>query len=241
MSTPARSCRPRFSPLARWSSVAARDVQTALRQAFRRWGRPGAFRVDNGGPWASKGELPTDLALWLLGMHVPVHCNPPRSPQSNGVVERMQGLGKAWGEPHTCHSPEELQTRLEQMDHIQRAEYPHDAGRSRLEVYPALAQSGREYSRAWERRHWSLERVQEGLAGYVVRRRVDGKGAVSIYNRNYYVGERYRGQTVLILFDPLAGEWVCTDERDRQLRRWPAPEICRRRILNLDVSQRRER
>jgi hypothetical protein len=153
----------------------------------------------------------------------------------------MQGVGKAWGEPHTCQSPEELQRRLEQMDHIQRAEYPHDAGRSRPETYPALAHSGREYSWAWERLNWSLERVQEGLAGIVVRRRVDRGGSVSIYNRNYYVGERYRSQTVLILFDPLDGAWVCTDERDQQLRRWPAPEICRQRILNLDVSQRRDR
>ena len=212
-----------------------------MRRAFRRWGRPGAFRVDNGGPWASKGDLPTDLALWLLGLDVPVHCNPPRRPQSNGVVERMQAVAEAWGEPHTCHSPEELHQRLQRMDHIQRAEYPHREGRSRLEVYPELAHSGREYSAAWERRHWSLERVLEALAGYVVRRQVDRKGMISIYNRNYYVGEKQRGRVVYVLFDPQAREWVCTDEQDRQLRRWPAPEICRKRILSLDVSHKRER
>src|SRR5262249_19649625 len=224
-------------PQARWASVAGSAVQAELRQAFRRWGRPGTVRVDNGGPWVAKGELPTDLALWLLGLDIPLHLNPVRSPQSNGVVERMQGVGKDWGEPQQCHSPEELAERLQQMDAIQRAEYPRCPGRrSRLEAYPALTHSGREYSTRWEQRHWDREGVKAGLGGYVTRRRVCCKGTISIYNRNYYVGEKHRKQTVLVLFDPVACEWVCTDTGDQQLRRWPAAEICRRRIVSLDVS-----
>src|SRR5262249_54040221 len=207
MSTPARPCGPRFSPLGRWAAVGGPAVQAQLRPAFTGWGRPGALRVDNGTPWASSGELPTDLALWLLGLDVPLCYNPARQPQCNGVVERMQGVGVAWGEPHTCHSPEELQQRFERMDHIQRAEEPDRDGRSRLEVYPELAHSGRRYSAAWERRHWSLERVTAALAGIVARRRVDCKGSITLYNRSYYVGVKQRGQTVLVLFDPEAREW----------------------------------
>jgi len=76
--------------------------------------------------------------------------NPPARPQDNGVVERSQGTAKRWGEPWTCDSPEELQRRLEEMDWIQRQEYPNVGGRSRLEAYPGLARSRRAYTPEWE-------------------------------------------------------------------------------------------
>ena len=106
-----------------------------MRLAFGRWGRPERLRVDNGPPWGTRGDLPTDLELWLLGVEVGVAPNPPRRPQDNGVVERSQGTGKQWGEPWTCDSLEELQRRLEEMDEIQRQEYPSIAGRSRWESF----------------------------------------------------------------------------------------------------------
>jgi hypothetical protein len=215
-------------------------VQAEVRRAFRRWGRPAAFRVDNGGPWAAAAaDLPTELALWLAGLGVAVWCNPPRRPQCNGVVERSQGVGKAWGEPQTCASPEGLQRRLDRMDHILRAEYPSCDGRGRLAAHPGLAHSGRPYSAAWERRQWQLAAALGHLAGYAVPRYVGRKGMVSVYGRNYYVGGRYDGQTVWVQFDPQAREWVCCDEQDRQLRRWPGPEVCRARIVGLNVSRRR--
>ncbi len=102
--------------------------------------------MDNGVPWGSWGDLPTDLALWLIGLEVGLDWNPPARPQDNGVVERSQGTAKRWGEPQTCDSPEELQRRLEELDGIQRQEYPSVGGRSRLEAYPGLAHSGRAYT-----------------------------------------------------------------------------------------------
>jgi hypothetical protein len=112
----------------------------------------------------SSGDLPSALALWLIGLDVGVVWNPPRRPQKNGVVERSQGTGKRWAEPHACSRPEELQRRLEEMDGIQRQEYPSLHGRSRLEAFPQLNHSGRAYSPAWERRHWSLAAVLTHLA-----------------------------------------------------------------------------
>jgi hypothetical protein len=240
MSSAARPWRPRFSPLKDWASVGGRAVQARLRRAFCRWGRPGALRVDNGVPWAAaRADLPTELALWLTGLGVGVHYNPPRQPRRNGVVERSQGVAKAWAEPHTCAGPRELQRRLERMDEIQRAEYPSCEGRSRLEAHPGLAHSGRAYDAAWERRHWDLQRVLEHLAGFTVPRRVRGGGMVSVYERDHYVRQRDAGRVVYVQFDPVAREWVCTDEHDRQLRRWPAPEISRARIRRLDVNLHR--
>jgi hypothetical protein len=240
MSTAAPSWRPRFSPLAHWSSVGGRAVQAQLRRAFARWGRPGALRVDNGQPWAQPREdLPTELALWLAGLGVALHYNPPRQPYRNGVVERSQGVSKAWAEPHTCRSPQELQRRLAAMDAIQREEYPSCGGRSRREAYPNLAHSGRSYSAAWERRHWDLGAVREHLADYAVPRRVRCGGNVSVYERDLHVGQRYAGRVVYMQFDPQAREWLATDDQDRQLRRWPAPEICRERIVSLTVCRHR--
>jgi len=214
-------------------------VQARLRRGFARWGRPGRLRVDNGFPWGSKGDLPTDLALWLIGLGLDVLWNPPRRPQRNGVVERAQGTGRRWSEPGTCDGPEELEARFVELDRLQREEYPWAGGRSRLEACPDLRHSGRPYTVAWERAHWDLARVWEHLAGYAVPRKVNPKGMVSVYNRDYYVGRRHRGQTVYVTFDPQAGEWVAVDAQDRQLRRWPAPELTRQRIVRLEVTHRR--
>lgn len=215
-------------------------MQAALRQAFCRWGRPESFRVDNGTPWGSSGDLPTDLALWLSGLGVGTITNPPRRPQDNGVVERSQGTGKRWAEPETCADAAQLQQRLREMDQIQREEYPSLRGRSRREAHPGLEHSGRPYSRAWERRHWDLDLALADLASYAVPRKVDGCGSVSLYSRNRYVGTLHAGKRVWVMFDPQRREWLYSDERGQQLRSHPAEEMCRQRIESLTVTNRRD-
>jgi hypothetical protein len=127
------------------------------------------------------------------------------------------------------------------MDEVQRGEYPSVQGRSRLEAFPQLAHSGRAYSTAWERKHWSLSLVAAHLAGYAVRRRVDRCGLVSVYNRNIYIGVIHKGKDVFIMFDPERLEWVVADMEGRQLRRHPAEEISQERIIGLTVTNRRKR
>jgi hypothetical protein len=214
-------------------------VQQELRQAFGRWGLPVRFRVDNGGPWGSSGDLPTDLGLWLLGLDVELFFNPPGRPDKNGVVERSQGTGKRWAEPWQCATPAALQRRVDAMDVILREEYPSIEGQSRREAFPGLAHSGRRYSLVGERRQWDLEKVLAHLAEYVVVRRVDRSGMVSLYNRTRYVGKRHRGQDVYVLLDPVQREWVFADAEGRQLRSQPAEEMSRERIVSLSVTHRR--
>ena len=209
-----------------------------MRLAFGHWGRPGRLRVDNGSPWGTRGDLPTDLELWLLGLEVGVAANPPRRPQDNGVVERSQGTAKRWGEPWSCDSPGELQRRLQEMDEIQREHYPSIAGRSRGEAFPQLVHSGRAYTPEWEEAHWSLERVAAELVGYAVRRRVDATGTISLYNRRHYVGSIHKRKNVFVMFDPETYEWVVADDEGRQLVRQPAKHINREDIMNLAVSLR---
>ncbi|MBV8318944.1 MAG: DDE-type integrase/transposase/recombinase, partial [Planctomycetaceae bacterium] len=71
-------------------------MQAMLRRIFQRWGLPDRLRVDNGHPWGSQNDLPTDLALWLIGLGVNMIWNKPRCPQMNGVVERSQGVTQQW-------------------------------------------------------------------------------------------------------------------------------------------------
>jgi hypothetical protein len=238
MSAVARSWGPRFFPHGSWGQVEPTAVQRELRQAFRRWGRPQRFRVDNGTPWGSWGDLPTDLALWLLGLEIDMIWNPPRRPQHNGVVERSQGTGKRWAEPQTCASVEELQRRLQEMDQIQREEYPSLGGQSRLAAFPELEHSGRPYTLVWERQHWSWQQVMTHLAGYAVPRRVDKGGMVSLYNRNCYVGTLHRGKMVFVMVDPELCEWIFADEKGQQLRRRAAEELSQERIIGLTVTHR---
>jgi len=194
--------------------------------------------VDNGGPWGSAGDLPPDLALWLIGLGITMHWNAPHAPTQNGVVERSQGTGRRWAEPGPCDTPAELQRRLRAMDAIQRDAYPSVGGRSRSAAFPGLRHSGRPYTRAWERRHWAHRRVLDHLAGYAVVRRVDQNGDVSVYHRPHYVGSLHRGKQVYVMVDPVRVQWVFTDVQGRQLRVQPAEELTARHIRTLTVANR---
>jgi hypothetical protein len=227
-------------PVGRWDQVGASAVQTELRHAWARWGRPERLRVDNGAPWGGGGDLPTNLALWVWGLGIAVIWNHPRRPKENAVVERSQGVSQRWIEPHTCANAQECQQRLDRMDRLQRDKYPSVQGRSRRQAYPQLTFSGRAYRRAWEARHWNLHRALDGLAEYAVRRRVDGKGQVSLYERPHYVGITYRGQDVYATVDPVTREWVFLDPAGKVVKRRPAAELTKERIVGLSVAQKRK-
>jgi hypothetical protein len=185
--------------------------------------------------------LPTDLVLWLAGLGVAVRANPPRRPQDNGVVERSQGTGKRWAEPHRAASAAELQGTIDTMDRRQREQYPYRGRASRLAAHPELAHSGRVYDEAQEPAVWSIERVHDLLSGYVVSRQVDRCGMVSVYNRNYYVGRSYAGKSVFIRFDPQERRWLFHDENNHLLNHHEAKEIEAARIRGLTVTHRRDR
>lgn len=210
-------------------------MQRPLRAAFARWGLPRRLRVDNGKPWGSWSDLPPALALWLIGLGIDVAWNDPRCPQQNGVVERSQGTAKRWAEPHACDTVAQLQARLDEDDTLQRERYPVAQGRSRGELFPGLAHSGRPYQEVDEDRVWSLQRVREHLAEYAVPRQVDRQGKVSVYNRNLYVGVVHGGKPVCIQFDPGQGCWLISDSAGQQLRTQPAPEISATSIRSLQM------
>jgi len=197
---------------------------------------PGRIRVDNGYPWGSTGDLPTELGLWLLGLGIDPIYNPPRRPQHNGVVERSQDTGQRWADPAQCGSIAELQRSLDAMDEHQREGFPEPA-RSRLRLFPALAHSGRAYAPAEEAALWQEPRLWAKLAEYAVVRQINARGLVSVYGRNYYVGRRYAGETAYVRFDAATGDWLFESVTGPVIGRQPA-ELSLEAILGRRVTRR---
>lgn len=209
-----------------------------LRRAFERWGLPERLRVDNGHPWGSHSDLPPALALWLLGLGVAVIWNDPSCPEQNGVVERCHGVVQQWVEPWAIADPAQLPPRLEWAVRIQREVYPAVGGRSRREAYPALAVPRRPYRAESEPQMWCLEPIDRHLARGSWRRRVGRSGQVSLYGRDYWVGKAYRGREVDVQFDPRDRHWVIWDPQGQPVRRHPALQLTRERIIDLRVAHR---
>lgn len=228
MSAPARPSTAAFSPQGYFTRVPAGLVQAELRECFARWGRPLTLQFDNGGPWGSCGDLPTPLALWLIGMGLVVNWIPPATPQENGVVERGQGVAWNWAEPDRCGSVGQLQRRMEEEDRVQRECYPHAGHASRMAAYPGLTHSGRYYDAAWERTHWSMDPVMAHVTGMEIARQVDGSGKIGLYGGKIYVGTVNRGKTVVVHLDAGLGEWVISDCH--------GVELCRRPLTQFDAA-----
>lgn len=197
------------------------------------------MRVDNGFPWGSTGGLPTELALWVLGLGVGMLWNRPHCPEENGGIERSMGTTKRWVGPARCGDINTFRVRVQEEDHIQREVFPSVGGLSRRAAFPGLLNSGRGYAERMEQYLWSLDLVLEWLEGCRVRRKVAASGKVSLYDWGRMVGKEHAGKQVWVGFDASAREWVVRDEANGELRRLPATEITRENILGLRVSRQR--
>jgi hypothetical protein len=236
---PAPPWSRRFSPHGAWQRVGPARTRDALRDLFADWGLPDGLRVDNGAPWGSPSDLPTDLGFWLIGLGVAVHPNRPRHCQANGHVERGHGVLGTWAAPAACADAAALQTALTAACRFQRAAYPAIRGQTRATAFPALMAGGRPFDPAREAEVFDEQRVWDYLAGKRWRRRVDKVGRISVANRSVPVGRGRKGETVTLQFDATAVEWVVRDDDGTELARHPAPELSRARILDLAVSHKR--
>lgn len=213
-------------PSTSFEAVPATTVQQAMRQWFERWGRPEQIQFDHGQPWGSGGnDLPSLFELWLVGLGIQVVWSRPRRPQDNGIVERSHRVTQSWSTPNYCHTLEQLQQHLNQVVHCQRQLYPTRDGLTRLQRYPQLLESTRPYQSDHEDPLWSLQRVYDYLAQGCWRRKVDGSGRISLYNRNYTFSRAHAAQTVWIRFDPTTASWVAIDSNGQQVGQCLALEI----------------
>jgi hypothetical protein len=230
---------PSFPPQGYWEKVPADEIRAMFRRVFTRWGLPDAVRVDNGYPWGTPRDLPTELALWLIGLGVAVIWNPPGQPQENPKVERCQGVADAWAEPQTCTGPEQLSDRLDWVGEIQRQDYPSIHGSSRIAAYPQLLTPRRRYPPAHEPELWKLDRVDQWLAQGLWVRRVAKTGVIAIYGHRRSLGRKYCGQEVVVRFDAAKRYWVVSDSAGQILAQFLAWELSQERILSFAVGRKR--
>jgi hypothetical protein len=230
---------PSFPPQGDWEKVPPDEIRAMFRRVFTRWGLPLAVRVDNGYPWGTPRDLPTELALWLIGLGVGVIWNPPAQPRENPKVERCQGVTAAWAEPHTCTDAAQLAAHLDWACRTQRQEYPSISGVSRIEAFPQLLIAQRPYDPSHEPALWQLDRVDQWLSPRSWARRVSQTGVISMYGHRRSLGRRYRGQEVVVRFDPAPRYWVVSDSAGEVLARFLAWELSQERILGLAVGRKR--
>jgi hypothetical protein len=196
-------------------------------------------RVDNGYPWGTPRDLPSEPALWLIGLGIEPIWNPPARPTRNPKVERSNGLTQQWGELRTCTSCRQAARRLEWVGRVQREEYPAIRGRTRIEVFPTLRAPRRVYQPARERALWDLSRVDAFLARGCWRRRADRNGKVSIYGHGRSVGRPRAGHEMVVRFDASSRCWLVSSPEGEVVKQMPAEELTRERIRALAVSRRR--
>ena len=228
-----------LSPLADWQQVPVVCTQRWLRQTFATWGIPGCLRVDNGVPWGNPGDLPSALALWLIGLGIDMHWNHPRRPHENGKIERLNGLIDQWGEPARCAHWRAWQAKLRWLVHLQRERYPAVNGLSRAQAFPELFVPRQGYQASQEEAVWDFQRVKAFLAQDTWARKTDADGQVSLYHRGYHIGRAHAHQIVSVHFDARSAEWYVLDEAGHECKRWVADQITPERIRTLNVNHLR--
>lgn len=196
------------------------------------------MRVDNGSPWATQSDIPSALALWMIGLGVRVLLNRPRQSTDNGIVERDHGVLAQWVEAEKQANAAALQQRLDWAVEMQRERYPAKAGQSRQQAYPTLTTNPRRYTPEEEAHLWQMERVNDYLDRCTWKRRVDKVGKISFFSRSFSVGRPYTKQDVNIGFDRHTNEWVIESEQGDEIKRFANREVTPERIHALSLAKR---
>lgn len=182
------------------------QVRQQLIEVFKRWGKPGAMRVDNGLPFgAPNGQATPVLALWLIAIDVDMIWNKPHCPQQNGRVERMQHTTAKWAEiARTCLA-KELQARLNTALRVQREEYPVTRlqNQTRLMAFPGVQIMSRPYATE----DFNIQRAYDFLGHKLYTRKVSVSGQITHFGELYGVGVSLRHQWVQLRLTSDGSNW----------------------------------
>ena len=103
-------------------------VETALSQAFQRYGLPKTIRSDNGPPFAAAGPGGlTRLSLGWLKAGIAIERIAPGRPDQNGRHERFHRTLKQETSSPPAHDPREQQDRFDAFRHDYNHNRPHEA------------------------------------------------------------------------------------------------------------------
>ena len=190
-------------------------------------------------PGATPRDLPSELALWLIGLAVEPIWNPPGQPTRNPKVERSNGLIQQWGRAAYLH-------RLPPGGASAGLGRPHPTrgvpGDPRSDPHgglPATGHAAAGVSAGPRAGAVDLSRVDAFWAQGCWRRRADGNGAISIYGHGRAVGRTWARQELVVRFDAPSRCWLVSNQNGELVKQFPANERTRERIIALAVSRRR--
>lgn len=212
------------------------EVRKQLIEVFKRWGQPGAIRVDNGQPFGDPtGKAVSVLALWLIAMDVDMIWNKPYCPQMNAVVEKMQDTTSRWAEVSSVIHLQELQCKLEEALVVQREQYPVERlqNKTRVEAFPELKVN----SRLYDEEGFKVQRIYDFLSTRVYTRKVSGSGQIEHFGQRYTVTYRLRHQEVQLRLSKDGRAWEVLHNYT-VVKKLPADNLFEDCVRNLTVFQR---
>jgi putative transposase len=173
---------------------------------FRDNGYPGVIRVDNGGPFGSRGPAGlTRLSAWWTALGIRVEFIAPGHPEQNGAHEQMHGVFKVETTRPPSRHLRAQQRRTDRWVRIYNRIRPHEALGQRVpaEVYRPKATPARSVVLTYPRR-WEVRRVRsngeirwrgrkrflgEAFVGYPVGLRRRSPGRCEVYFARLLIGE----------------------------------------------------
>ena len=231
-----------FSPYKHISQVPITEIRTQFLAIFQEWGKPGSMRVDNGEPLGSPNTDTTpDLALWCILHDIDMIWNKPHCPQMNGVVEKMQDTSQRWAEIDKALNIEDLQQRLDQEAHIQRAQFKVTrlGNKTRLIAYPELISAQRTWQTEAENKA-DIKRVYQFLAKKTYARKVSSAGQINIFAQKLSAAKAFKdlkGLYVQVKLNPETSAWDIYYAY-KLIKSFLAKEMNRQNVENLSVMSK---
>ena len=193
-------------------------VRERLTAVFRRYGLPHRMLMDNGSPWGNDRDHPwTPLTAWLLRLGVGVSHGRPYHPQTQGKDERFHRTLKAEVlSGRTFENLPACQNAFNDWRETYNVRRPHEALNLDTPI-TRYAVSPRSFPEA-------LPPIEYG-PGDTVRRVQDG-GQITLKNREYRVGNAFRGYPVALrptLCNGVLDVYFCTERVgwiDERTGRW---------------------
>jgi len=170
-------------------------VKKQLIYVFQNYGLPVQFNVDNGSPWGNSKLLPyTALTVWLMRLGIRVTHSRPRHPQTNGKCERFhRTLKEDIISRHSIRTFSHAQKLFNKWRHDYNYERPHEA------IGMAVPSQRYEASKKQMPRKLPLIEYNDNA----ILRMVRGNGYISYKNKEYLVGEAFKGNHIEIKHDEI--------------------------------------
>lgn len=181
-------------------------VRREFLRLFGRYGYPEVIRVDNGGPFGSKGPAGlARLSAWWTALEIRVEFIAPGHPEQNGGHEQMHRVFKAETTRPASPHHRAQQRRTDRWIRIYNTIRPHEGLRfgTPTDIYRGQP-SGRRQAKLNYRSCWAVRRVRsngeirwqgrkrfvgEAFVGYPVGLKRTREGKRMIYFAGLFIGE----------------------------------------------------